>query len=417
MTAFFALDKSTNRSRLYTVPSNMRIIFLASISLIALGVSAAEEPKANPKSVPTARPKPQFQYAAGDIRISIPSADEPKVKAFNADTIRAAAKYLDDGAVAWMREKSCVACHTPGAYMLDRPMLTKSLGKPNEEVLAGFINSIQNELPGTKEKQGITYYAQAERAVWRAAGLVQWDKYVTGKTSESTGRALRSMLLQLSSHGGFYMPDEVEIPYETTDFELTQHAARGIVEAPGWLANLKDADLLQRIERMKRFLREVPPRHDYDRALRIGLASFLPEVVSKKDQAADIAMLWSKQHADGGWSTRDMSAPRNWSAHMSDTVIKLIEGLPDAANPGSDPYMTALAICLLRESGVPAGDPRMQKGIAWLKGEQRVSGRWWMHSLYRGNSHFSTYLATAKAMQALGRCGELAAAGSRSGGF
>ena len=167
----------------------------------------------------------------------------------------------------------------------------------------------------------------------RAAGLVQWDKHVTGKTSEHTDRALRSMLLQLSSHGGFYMPDHVEIPYETTDLELSQHAARAIVEAPGWLASLKDPDLLQRIERLKTFLREVQPRHDYDRALRIGIASFMPEVVSPEDRARDIAMLWAKQHADGGWSTRDMSETRNWSAHMTDLVIQLIESQPDAAIP------------------------------------------------------------------------------------
>jgi squalene-hopene/tetraprenyl-beta-curcumene cyclase len=69
--------------------------------------------------------------------------------------------------------------------------------------------------------------------------------------------------------------------------------------------------------------------------------------------------------------------------------------------------MTAQAIILLRESGVPANDPRIQKGIAWLKAEKRVGGRWWMHSLYRGNYNFITYIATAKAMKALGMCGEL----------
>jgi squalene-hopene/tetraprenyl-beta-curcumene cyclase len=381
----------------------LRTLVLFAMALLAVAdVFAAE-----PKPVPQPRPKPQFQYESGDIRISLPTADEPRVKSFGAESIRAAAKYLDDGAVAWMREKSCVACHTPGAYMLDRPLLTKQLGKPNEEVLAVFITGLQDKLPAKKEKDGVTYYALAERAVWRAAGLVQWDKHVTGKTSEHTDRALRSMLLQLSSHGGFYMPDPVEIPHETTDLELSQHAARAIVEAPGWLASLKDPDLLERIERLKTFLRDVQPRHDYDRALRIGIASLLPEVVSPEDRARDIAMLWAKQHADGGWSTRDMSETRNWSAHMTDIVIQLIESQPDAAHPESDPFMTALAICLLRESGTPASDPRIQKAIAWLKHEQRESGRWWMQSLYRGNYQFSTYIATAKALQALALCGEI----------
>jgi squalene-hopene/tetraprenyl-beta-curcumene cyclase len=354
-----------------------------------------------------AKKKPEFQYASGDIQISIPREDEGKVSSFDADSIKKVSKYLDEGAIAWLRERKCVACHSPGAYMVDRPSLTKQLGKPSEEVLAAFIESIDIKPRETKEKQGITYYLLAERAVWRAAGLVQWDKHVVGKTSEHTDRALRVLLMQQSSHGGFYMPDAVEIPYETTDFELTQHVARAIVEAPGWLANLSDPDLLHRIERLKQYLRTAEPRHDYDRALRIGLSSFMPDVVGPENRAADIEMLWSKQHSDGGWSTRDMSDTNNWSAHMTDIVINLIEGLPDAADPQSDPYMTALAICMLRESGVSASDPRIQKGISWLKSELRVTGRWWMHSLYRGNYHFSTYIATAKAMQALAMCNEI----------
>ncbi len=368
---------------------------------LALAVDAADV------ATQSAKKKPVFQYGSGDIQISIPTEDEAKVESFDAECIKKISKYLDDGAVAWLRERKCVACHTPGAYMVDRPMLTRQLGKPSEEVRAAFIGSIDDKPRETKEKQGVTYYVLAERAVWRAAGLVQWDKHVTGKTSEHTDRALRMMLLQQSSHGGFYMPDAVEIPYETTDFELTQHVARAVVEAPGWLANLNDPDLLQRIDRLKQFLREAEPRHDYDRALRIGLSSFMPDVVSSENRAADIEMLWSKQHSDGGWSTRDMSDVNNWSAHMTDIVVKLIEGLPDAADPQSDPYMTALAICLLRESGVSAEDPRIRKGIAWLKSELRVTGRWWMHSLYRGNYHFSTYIATAKAMQALAMCNEI----------
>jgi squalene-hopene/tetraprenyl-beta-curcumene cyclase len=360
-----------------------------------------------PKPAATPKPKPQWQYDSGDIRISIPTANEPRVKSFGPESIRAAAKYLDDGAVAWMREKSCLACHTPGAYMLDRPILSKQLGKPSEEVLADFVGGIRDKMPESKESKGVTYFPGSDREVWRTAGLVEWDKHVTGKLSEHTDRALRSMLLQQSSHGGYLSTGSVEIPYITTDFELTLHAARAIVDAPGWLATLQDADLLQRIDRLKAFLRDVQPRNDYERALRIDLAAMFPELVRKEDHVADIAMLWSKQKTDGGWCTRDMSDTRNWRTPMTDTVVKLIDALPDAANPGSDPYMTALAIVLLRESGVPANDPRLQRGLAWLKAEQRVSGRWWMDSLYRGNYEFITYIATAKVMQALAMCGEI----------
>lgn len=125
------------------------------------------------------------------------------------------------------------------------------------------------------------------------------------------------------------------------------------------------------------------------------------------DRDAALELLSQKQHADGGWSLRDMSAVNDWHFRMSDTVVKLITSLPDAAHPESDPYMTALAIVLLRQSNVPATDERIQRGLLWLKREQRASGRWWMHSLYRGNYYYITYIATAQAMKALAMCGEI----------
>ena len=175
-----------------------------------------------------------------------------------------------------------------------------------------------------------------------------------------------------------------------------------------------------RVERIKKSLREHQPINDYELALKLQLANLMPELVSKEEREAAIEMLWRKQMSDGGWSMRHMSdllkwreevhpATKNqpWKEAMDPTVVALIRNLPDAANPGSDPYMTAFAIVLLRESGVPASDKRIQRGIALLKETQRESGRWWMYSLYRGNYNYITYIATAQALRALALCDEL----------
>jgi hypothetical protein len=69
--------------------------------------------------------------------------------------------------------------------------------------------------------------------------------------------------------------------------------------------------------------------------------------------------------------------------------------------------MTAFATVLLRQSKVPVADVRIQRSLAWLRREQRESGRGWMHSLYRGNYHYITYMATAQALKAFDLCGEL----------
>src|SRR5262245_5432617 len=71
-------------------------------------------------------PQPAFQYQSADIRVSIPSADEPRVNAFGPLSLHAAAKYLEAGALSWVRgERTCVNCHTTGPYMAERTAWSK----------------------------------------------------------------------------------------------------------------------------------------------------------------------------------------------------------------------------------------------------------------------------------------------------
>jgi squalene-hopene/tetraprenyl-beta-curcumene cyclase len=361
-------------------------------------------------TMPAPKPKPAFQYESGDIQVSIPTADEPRVKLFGAESIKAAVKYLEDGAVCWVREKSCVNCHTTGPYLSERPALISQLGKPSEEIVADFIEFVPKdikEVTETATKSGYKHMPGAFTAVWRSLGLAEWDKHVTGKTSEHTERSIRDMFERQAASGAFVSHGEVEIPHITTDFELSLQAVRTITAAPAWLAGLKDEKLLTKVEKLKTWLRGAEPKNDWDRVLSLQLAFYLPELVSAEKRAAALKLLSSKQHADGGWSTRDFSALNDWHFEVSESVQKLITGLPDAAKPESDAYMTAFAIVLMRQSDVPVKDERIQKAVAWLKKEQRVSGRWWMHSLYRGNYHYITYIATCQALKALALCEEL----------
>lgn len=357
--------------------------------------------------------KPPFQYKSEGIEVPAATADEPKVKAFGPDSVKAAAKYLDDGAHYWVRQKTCIACHSTGVYMVERSVLTKQLGKPSVEVRNDFIKS----LPKEAGKPGV---GDASTSIWRSSGLASWDRHVEGKLSDQTDQSLRHTLMILPDDNMYDTIKLIEIPYITTRFELTVQAMRALLTAPGWLANLKDPELIARVERIKKHLREHRPLNDYELALKLQLANLQANLVSKEDRDAAIAMLWKKQLSDGGWSTRRMSdllkwrveahpptERRPWKEAMDPTVVALIQNLPDAVNPGSDPYMTAFAIVLLRESGVPASDKRIQRGISLLKETQRVSGRWWMYSLYRGNYNYITYISTAQVLRALELCDEL----------
>jgi len=387
-------------------------------SLVTFGPSAvrADEPDSKLKVVAQAKrkvgavratAKPKFQYKSEGIEVPAASADEPKVDKFGPDTIRAAAKYLDDGSLSWVREKSCVACHSTGVYLTERSALTNLLGPPQAEVREQFIKTMPVDVGKPEIRNGSKYYGVSIQAVWRALGLASWDKFVTGKLSEPTDKALRQMLDCMADEGFIMTITQVEIPYITTDFELTTQAARAIATAPGWLTSLKDKASLKRIETMKAYLRDHRPINDYERAVKLQLATYMPDVVSKQERDEAIAMLRKHQKSDGGWSTRNMSDLMKWHVKMDPKVVDMIRSEPDAADPASDPFMTAFAIVLLREAGVPADDPQIRKGIDWLKSNQRVIGRWWMKSLYRDTVHYSTYISTAVALRALALCGEI----------
>ncbi len=92
-------------------------------------------------------PKPAFQYEVGDVRVSIPTADEPRVKAFGKESLQAAAKYLETGAASWLkRDKACVNCHTTGPYMTDFTAWSRRFGQPYEDVLKHFVKAVPMDI-------------------------------------------------------------------------------------------------------------------------------------------------------------------------------------------------------------------------------------------------------------------------------
>jgi len=348
------------------------------------------------RSTTPAEPLPQ--YKANGIEIAHATADEPKFKSFNQ---AAAVKYLDDGAVAWVRSYKCITCHSSGTYMAERPGLTPMLGPPQAEVHKNFVDAVYDE-PAYK---GDFWF------VWRTLGLAEWDKHVAGRLSDETAEALHEMFSHQRDDGAWGIAERrIQIPHVISEFELAVQAARAVAAAPGWLEHLEDENLRERVERLKTYLREYRPRNDYELALMLRVDTLLPGVVPPERRRQSIAMIRDRQRDDGGWSTRRMSDDEAWSVVVDPRLVDALQTRPDADDPGSDAYMTALTVVLLREAGVPASDEQIQTGIAWLKSNQRQSGRWWMQSLtYPGDNrrHFTTYIATAQALRALHLCGEL----------
>jgi len=192
-------------------------------------------------------------------------------------------------------------------------------------------------------------------------------------------------------------------PYESDDYHKATVAAMAAATAPGWLTNVAGSggSLEQSVERLKTYLQTETPPHDYAKTLLLRAANRMDGVLTPEQKNEIVERLWSHQRADGGWSIRTFARPDAWG---SGNRAEKLESEPDLADPASDGHMTGLAIIALREAGVPANDERIVRGLAWLKSNQRESGRWWTRSLNTDSWHYITYSGTAFALLAFQMC-------------
>jgi squalene-hopene/tetraprenyl-beta-curcumene cyclase len=114
--------------------------------------------------------------------------------------------------------------------------------------------------------------------------------------------------------------------------------------------------------------------------------------MSDKIRKSTITELLALQKPDGGWSLPTLG---DWTGR---------DELPNDRTAPSDGYATGLVIYILRQAGVPASSGPIQKGVAWLKSNQRESGRWFTRSVNTDRYHFITHAGTAFAVLALKAC-------------
>jgi len=341
----------------------------------------------------TKGPKPQYKHQ--DIEIAAPSATEPVRPELS---IERAEQYLRDGAVAWKGSKGCISCHTTGLYQTIRPSLTPHLGKPLDEMRAFFVEELRSfQTSKSEELQKSTKPAQV---IYLAAGLAEWDAHVQKTLSPETSEAL-ALMFAIQRDNGTWGSLDCWPPFESDAFHLATVAAQAAATAPGWLKNLKQSPQLTGVTRLRQYLRETAPPHDYGRTLLLWAAARMPDLLPATRRAELLSMLRKHQQTDGGWSIRTFSEPEKWGG--GNRAAKLRDE-PNFATPASDGHMTGLALIVLREAGIPATDPALQRGVQWLKTNQRESGRWWTRSLNTDTYHYITYSGTAYPRLALGLC-------------
>jgi len=340
--------------------------------------------------------RPQYQFE--DLVIRAATADEPVLLRFSVDR---AVDYLEKGTIAWTKQRKCVACHTNGSYVFIRPSLTEKLGKPSEEVQQFLISELKR-MKSIDRKKLLTG-VRAAQLIYIAAGLTEWDAHVAGQLSPETDEALQFVFsLQLES--GTWGSVDCWPPFESSAYQEATMAAMAAATAPGWLEDLKDQKIQENVARLKNYLANTKPPHDYARLLLLWTSTRMPGLVGGDRKQQLIETVWKKQQQDGGWSIRSFADPQQWGRGNREEKLK---AEPEFKNPPSDGHLTGLAVIALRDAGVPADDPRIQSAIKWLLANQRESGRWWTRSLNTDKFHFITYSGTAYPLLALAKCGAL----------
>ena len=120
--------------------------------------------------------------------------------------------------------------------------------------------------------------------------------------------------------------------------------------------------------------------------------------MEKREREKVLQEMLSKQLANGGWATPAFLA--DWKA------FKRKDQKPQDPNV-ADAYGTGLALVVAREMGLSAKDPRLLRGVAWLKSNQRESGKWFTRSPTKDSKNYFTNVGCAFAILGLQSCGEL----------
>lgn len=306
--------------------------------------------------------------------------DEPVAKEFSLEK---GVAFLDSAALQWQKQRKCFTCHSNLAHLYARPLVQVE-GPAGSEVRKFAEELIEKRWADA----GPRWDAEVVAA---AAALAFNDAATTGKLHPLTRQALDRMWTVQRDDGGFTWIKCDWPPMESDDHYGATLAAIAVGRAPEDYAQTPAA--VAGVKKLKQYFKENPGAMLHHRAMMLWGASSLEGLLSVEEQQAIVKQLLDLQKPDGGWSVATLGDWKRGDDKPQDTET-------------SDGYGTGFVIYVLRQAGVPASDRRIEKGIAWLKANQRESGRWFTRSLHQDSKHFITHAGTAFALMAIAECDE-----------
>lgn len=297
--------------------------------------------------------------------------------------------YLDRVSMSWLRQNKCASCHTSyphlmaGSAMKTRSAEVGRMRKFLEDRVANWDSGKEDDRP-VEGTEGIS------EVVATASTLAFDDSHTTGKLHPLTRKALDRMWTLQMANGAWDWNKHRLPPTEYDDWFGAVYAALGTGLAPEGYA--RTAGARKGLDRLRGYFQKNPAPNLHHKAWLLWASLKVDGLMGKADRATTIKALLALQRADGGWNLPSLG---DW---------KRLDGSPNDKDARSDGYATGLVTYILRQAGTPASDPAIQKSIAWLKANQRESGKWFTRSVNADRAHYISNAGTAFCLMALQAC-------------
>lgn len=327
----------------------------------------------------------QHAQRAGTKPVKLPanSAAEKRADVFSLER---STEFLDGAALAWTQQRKCAACHTNVPYLMVRPSLERPTTPAHAEVRKFFEDQVASWEKGRRRWD--TASASTEVVV-TATALAFNDAQSGPKLHPATRKALDKMWQLQRPDGSWNWLKCNWPPLEHDDFFGVVLAALAVGFAPE--AYAETAKSKTGLEKVRQYFRANKPPDLHHKAMLLWASVKVEGLITQAERDTAVTELLALQRGDGGWSLPSLGS---W---------KRRNGKPNDRNAESDGYGTGLVVHVLRQSGMKAEQEPIRRGIAWLKANQRVSGRWFTRSLNNDKEHFVSHAGTAFALMAL--CG------------
>jgi squalene-hopene/tetraprenyl-beta-curcumene cyclase len=311
------------------------------------------------------------------------SAAEPLAKTLSLER---AAAFLDGAAMAWVREQNCASCHTTYPYLMAR----RALGDAKAPALLWTREFLEKRVAkwGGSEPEALPTGSEGvTEVVATAATLAFDDARSSGKLHPLTRKALDRMWALQKADGAWDWNKHELPPLEYDEYFGAVYAAMGVGFAPDGYARSDAAK--DGLTKLRRYFRDNPPPNLHHKAWLVFASVRLDGLTTAAERAQTIKDLVALQRDDGGWNRPSLG---DWNR---------LDGKPNDKRAASDGYATGLVTYILQQSGMPADKEPIKRGIAWLKANQRESGRWFTRSVNADRAHYLTNAGTAFAVLAL----------------